>query len=83
MNDTLKQAIDKIVDKNRRAQIENSVKWCRESLQINGVSNSITVSNIITMEDALAHARNKAITDREFRALRMYFLKRALGGDEE
>lgn len=82
MNDTVKSALETI-DSNRRDQLEKAVKWCRESRFVNGASNSITVSNIITMEDALAHARNKAITDREFRALRMYFLKRALGGDEE
>lgn len=77
MNDTLENALKKL-NVNRQKQIEDACYWVRVSIKQNGLPDTITASNVLRLEDVLFEAKSSEMTDREFRAMRLYYLKQAL-----
>lgn len=77
MNETLESAMKKL-NVNRQKQIEDAAYWVRVSIRTNGLPDTITASNILRLEDVIFEAKTPNMTDREFRAMRLWYVKQAL-----
>ena len=63
--------------------VNGALTWARQAYIMHGATDSVTVANLIRLIDMLYEARTSDMTDEEWNAIRRYYVKKALGGEDD
>jgi len=63
--------------------VNGALTWARQAYIMHGATDSVTVTNLIRLVDMLYEVKTSDMTDEEWNAVRRYYVKKALGGEDD
>jgi len=79
-NKNLKNGLAKM---KRTDLVNGALTWARQAYIMHGATDSVTVTNLIRLVDMLYEVKTSDMTDEEWNAVRRYYVKKALGGEDD